>query len=680
MIHETLRLTSEEFQPNAAFSCVAKLASFHRVQCSPGIRDAARYIYEYLKEHGIQAEILSLPAKKGVRWWSQESFPEWVCRDAELLLLEDGKRERLCSFSEIKTSVVQRSAPTPPGGLTTAMVLVENGEDPKSYEGLDVKGKLVFSRGAAEEIAKVAVDKFGAAGIVVDTMREQPPVRDRFDLPDGRQYLSFWPADPEKHTAFGFVVSPRQGEAIRKMFASGKKELRVFARVDSEFFDGSLEIVSALIPGETDEEVTAMAHLCHPEPSANDNASGAGALMEAARTLSALVARGALPKPRRTIRFLWLPEMTGSYAFLATNEDVLARTVAAINLDMVGENQALCGSTFMVERPVAALPGFGGDLAACILGLLTREVGNYAGNHSNAMFRYSVSPFAGGSDHYVWGDPSVGVTCPMLIQWPDKFYHTSEDTIDKVDPKMLKVAGTLTATYLYTAAAPTAADVSFIADQAAVGFAAEANSILSHLIDRARQDMSKAKDPGEVRNILAKTRRAIEKKIAFISERRRADIASLVKLIPDSVMSCQARSAAQEYIAKTADYLWAKALRDLAVASGLSDVSDLPGPWRPDEEEALKKASEIVPKRAFRGPWSGISMETRPELREKLKAFREKYRETPVPSIYLQYWADGTRTLAEIADLLEGETGFRNTEALVEYYHLMVEQGVFLAG
>jgi aminopeptidase-like protein len=679
LIHETLRLTKEEFQPHGAFNCVAKLASFHRVQCSPGIRDAARYIHAYLKEQGIQTEILSLPAKHGVRWWSQESFPEWFCRDAELVLLEDGKRERLCAFSEQKTSLVQRSAPTPPEGITTTMVFVENGEDPKSYEGLDVKGKLVFSRGTAAEIAALAVDKFGAAGIVVDTMREQPPVRDRFDLPDGRQYLSFWPANAENHKAFGFVVSPRQGEALRRLFSSGKRELAVFARVDSEYFDGSLEIVSAIIPGETDEEVTAVAHLCHPEPSANDNASGAGALMEAVRTLSALIAKGSLPKPRRTIRFLWLPEMTGSYAFLASNEDVLRRTVAAINLDMVGENQALCGSTFMVERPVAALAGFGGDLAACILGLLTKEVDNLARNHSNSTFRYSVSPFSGGSDHNIWGDPSVGVTCPMLIQWPDKFYHTSEDTIDKVDPKMLAVAGTLTATYLYTAATATPADAAYIADQAAVGFAGEASAILSHITDKAREDISKAKGQDEVTTILAKTRRTIEKRVAFLSERRRADVASLVKLAPDSVMFCQARSAAQEHIAKTADYLWAKSLRELATVAGLKDVSELPAPWRPEEGEALKRASEIVPKRAFRGPYSGISRETSAEHKEKMKAFREKYKGASIPSAYLQYWADGNRTLSEIADLLEGETGFRNTEALIEYYELMAERGVYLA-
>lgn len=60
------------------------------------------------------------------------------------------------------------------------MVYVKNATNTKAYEGIDVKGKIVFARGIPADIAAVAVDKFGAAGIALNTMREQPPVRDRF--------------------------------------------------------------------------------------------------------------------------------------------------------------------------------------------------------------------------------------------------------------------------------------------------------------------------------------------------------------------------------------------------------------------------------------------------------------------------------------------------------------------
>ena len=555
------------------------------------------------------------------------------------------------------------------------MVLVEDGADPAQYEGLDVAGKFVFSRGSVPEIAAVAIDKFGAVGIVVDTMRDQPPVRDRFDLPDARQYLSFWPGDFGKHKARGFIVTPRQGAALRARYAAGKKDLSIFARVDSEHLDGSLEVMSAVIPGETDEEVVGMAHVCHPEPSANDNASGCGALVEAASTLARLVKSGRLPKPRRTIRFLWLPEMSGSYAYLANNEDKLKKTVAAINLDMVGENQALCGSTFNVEKPIRALPGFGGDLAAAVLHLMLKETTNLAGTRAYPMFRWAVGPFSGGSDHNIWGDPSVGVTCPMLIQWPDKFYHTSADTIDKVDPHMLGVAGILTATYLYSAANATPADAAFIAGEMATRSAEEVDAGLSLVIQGAAEKIASGREDAET--VLAKTRRVAERRIDFEAKRRDLDIESLFKLATESPMFAEARKAAHQVVADTAQFLLAKVLRDLAVVGGLTDTSKLPAAWQPEETEADKKARSIVPKRVYRGPFRTSAKESAPAFEEKLKAFSDEYGVFSAAGRHFEYWVDGVRTVEEIADLVEGETGYRNMDLWVEYLDLWQERGVY---
>ncbi|HHX10754.1 MAG TPA: DUF4910 domain-containing protein [Firmicutes bacterium] len=678
MIRRTLELVQEEFRAQEAFNDVARIASFHRQQISPGINDAGRFIYSYLSDAGIQCELLEFPAKKGVTWWSQESFQEWKANDAQLVLLEDGKRETLCAFSEFKTSLIQRSAATPPEGIKTTMVHVENGEDPKSYEDVDVAGKLVFTRGDVARIAKVAVDKFGAAGIVLDNMRELPLVRDRFDLPDARQYQSFWPADGSTHKAFGFMVSPRQGEALRKRFAK-QKELSVWAMVGTEFSDGVWVIPTAVIPGESHEEVVAVAHLCHPEQSANDNASGCGTLMETARTLWHLIQEGRLKKPKQSIRFLWVPEMTGSYAFLAANEDRLPDIVAAINLDMVGENQELCGSTFIVERPICALPGFGGDLAAAILGLMIKEVGNLAGTGFYSTFRWTVSPYSGGSDHGIWGDPSVGITCPMLIQWPDKFYHTSEDTIDKVDPRSLKIAGVLTGTYLYTAAYATPGDAAVVAGEAAARFAGEADGQLSVLIDQARKQLAKASGEAEVKEALAKARRSVELRIGFLVDRKKLDISSLKRLVPESSMLAEAQTEAKRVVEESGKFLLAKALRELAVVAGLGDVSQLPPAWQPEQDEAYKKAKSIIPKRVFRGPFSTICKEVPAGFDERVKALWEKYGDRGLPGGQLEYWADGRKTLLDIALLIESETGFYNVDALVEYYGLLVERGVFEA-
>jgi len=141
--------------------------------------------------------------------------------------------------------------------------------------------------------------------------------------------------------------------------------------------------------------------------------------------------------------------MTGTFAYLAQNEERIPRILAGLNLDMVGEKQELCQGPLVVEYPPQAAKSFVGDLMANVLEAVTEEAKNLSGGSSYALFKYAVTPFSGGSDHYVLSDPTVGIPSPMLIQWPDKFYHTSADTLDKVDPQMLYRVGCMSGTYAY---------------------------------------------------------------------------------------------------------------------------------------------------------------------------------------------------------------------------------------
>ncbi len=130
-----------------------------------------------------------------------------------------------------------------------------------------------------------------------------------------RQYTSFWWAGQTQPDAWGFVISPRQGRSLRQRLAKGET-LRVRASIDSELYPGAIEVVEALLPGDEmadGEEILLVSHLCHPQPGAHDNASGAAALLEAAVTLAQLISDGRLPAPRRGIRFIWPPEMTGHF-------------------------------------------------------------------------------------------------------------------------------------------------------------------------------------------------------------------------------------------------------------------------------------------------------------------------------------------------------------------------------
>jgi len=51
-----------------------------------------------------------------------------------------------------------------------------------------------------------------------------------------------------------------------------------------------------------------------------------------------------------------------------------------------------------------------------------------------------IAPYTFGSDHDVFVEQTIGIPAIMFSCWPDDFYHSSEDTLDKVDPTMLRRA------------------------------------------------------------------------------------------------------------------------------------------------------------------------------------------------------------------------------------------------
>ncbi|MBU4330515.1 MAG: M28 family peptidase [Acidobacteria bacterium] len=53
-------------------------------------------------------------------------------------------------------------------------------------------------------------------------------------------------------------------------------------------------------------------------------------------------------------------------------------------------------------------------------------------------FIYSIETHYGASDHEVFNDWGVQVPGVMMIAWPDQWYHTSGDRVNKADPTQLK--------------------------------------------------------------------------------------------------------------------------------------------------------------------------------------------------------------------------------------------------
>src|SRR5262249_30721268 len=199
----------------------------------------------------------------------------------------------------------------------------------------------------------------GAAGLVSDFRRLMPPVRTADDDVDSLAYTSFWWAEGEPR-AWGFVVTPRTGAELRRRLASGES-LSVEVDIDTREFAAAVPLVHALLPGDTAEEVLVLGHLCHPRPGAHDNGSGVASVLETARVVAALAHGRRL---KRGIRFLWMPELTGTFAWLGLEPQRIAALTAALNLDMVGADQRQCGSTFLLEHPPCFAAAFAEELLA----------------------------------------------------------------------------------------------------------------------------------------------------------------------------------------------------------------------------------------------------------------------------------------------------------------------------
>ena len=662
MFKKVFEAVQEEFSGQAAKGYVIDITRYHRMQASPGFRQAAQYCLEQLHEASVQAEIMSFPADDTTQYWSARMFQEWEVTEAALHLVEpENERRKLADFRDCPISLIQRSAPFEG---EAEVVFLEDGEEEADYEGLHLKGKVVFTKGDLNRVRELAVERRGAAGIIFDGMRETPPVRGRMDVPDAIQYTSFWWSGQEKK-CFGFVLSPREGEKLRRLIKKraqgGEPSVKVRAKVVSRFYDGEIEVVSALIPGETGQEVVVVAHLCHPRPSANDNASGSAAALEIARALQRLVDDGKLAQPKRGIRFLWVPEMTGTYAYLATHEGEIERMVAGLNLDMVGQNQELCGSSFLIERPPQATPSFVSVLLERLREEFLSETSAFGGTGEYALFRHAVIPFSGGSDHYILSDPSVGVPTPMIIQWPDKFYHTSHDTPDKVDPAMLGRVGSLSATYAYFLANAGQEEAAWLGYEMVSRFKRD---IVRFVQGKVTEGAEETEGRG--------TGTLLRKKVAYLVEREQQALASLKRLSPEIAIE-----AWQEEVAEFANKESAGGEAAIRALARERDLAELPEASEQELNEWDEKAARIVPQRLYRGPVSlrshllnQLSEEEQEQVWQLSQEHKKGFFALPTLAVY---WADGKRSLLEIADLIELETGQRDVELLVEYFQTLAK-------
>jgi hypothetical protein len=565
--------------------------------------EAAEYVKNELLKIGLQdATIEQFTADGKTKYWTYTSPIGWTIKSAELYLVEP-EEKLIVRYEDVPQCLHTYSKATSPEGITAELIDVGTGTKPKDYEGKDVKGKLVLATGRARTVHEEAVYKRGAAGVITDTITyEMPNVRESLDVPDAHAYQGIWPSAEElDKVTFGFSLSKRQGNQLRALLAKDKP-VKLKAKVDAQLFPGNEEVITATILGKTkpNEEIFLIAHLCHPKPSANDNASGSGLLLEIARTIVALINSGKIEQPARTIRFFWVPETMGTVAYLSQHEDAFSRFVAGINLDMVGQNQELCKSTLNLDRTPDSCPSYLNDYVYSLIEQSIKEFDTVTAFGPSSTFRYNTTTFSGGSDHAEFTNSTVGVPCVMLLQWPDLYYHTSMDTIDKVSEDSLKRIGWITTVAALTLANATPETAFQLANLTAskgmIKLEETAQKGVEELFKKKEDPKLKDKS-AELARELAKTAFHYKNKIEHVTWREQQAAKSLKKLGEnqelDTLISKLCEDIANRAKQKTAtlDEALSFIAKTLAITT----------PAKPEETEVEAELKRMIPKRLFKG-------------------------------------------------------------------------------
>ncbi|EHR79539.1 leucine aminopeptidase [Thermococcus litoralis DSM 5473] len=400
---------AEVFNPENVLGYISEISKFHRIQGSKELVEAARYINEELRINGIKAELLE-DSYDGEKWHLTLSSPiAWDLIYGEVGII--GKK-----ITTSKTPLVVM-AHSPPGEAEGEVIAIEREED---WE--NVKGKIVIVSEKWHENYRKANEKGALAFIAY-----------RKGTGNAFPYIGLFLAkrDLEWAKIPAVALSEELANAVLQKLKKGEK-VTAKIKVDTLISESQvLPIVYANVG--KPPYVLFTAHICHPKPGANDNASGAATLIELAKTLNTLYDDSF----RLGFAFLWIPEHHGTQAFIEKYAK-LDDYYVAINLDMVGGSEDRANSTIMIIRTPLSRFSIVSGILEYFIGLVNSEGESFGGSSLPKMKARSY-PYELGSDHDVFN--FFGIPSVMPITWPDRFYHSSEDSVEKISKESLEIIG-----------------------------------------------------------------------------------------------------------------------------------------------------------------------------------------------------------------------------------------------
>lgn len=400
---------AEVFDSANVLHYIAEISQFHRIQGSKELPEAVKFIGEELRNWGINSQLSEEFYDGKTRYLTLKSPIAWD--------LVHGKVELRGKVLTTSMSPLVVMAHSPSGKAEGEVVHIAKDEDWEKAEGRVVMVGRNW-RDAYRRANEVKAKAFIAY---------------REGTGDAIPYIGlFLTKDELEWARIPAVAVPESlSKAVIGKLNSGET---VKAKIEVETQINERQVLPILY-AEIGKPpfILFTAHICHPKPGANDNASGSAMLIELARVLNGLYNNSF----RFGFAFLWIPEYYGTQAFIEKYAE-LDKYYAVINLDMVAGSEDRAGSTVMLVRtPVSRFSVVSGVIEYFL------EKANGAGKSfsGSPMPRLKLKsyPYEMGSDHDVFN--FFGIPSVMSITWPDRFYHSSEDTIDKVSKATIELIG-----------------------------------------------------------------------------------------------------------------------------------------------------------------------------------------------------------------------------------------------
>jgi len=416
------------FDVERALEHIAYLASDElggRQAGTPDGRAASDYIATRFAEYGLQ------PVEVGSTYFQTFTLPYGRITDLPTLEVILPGGEVLTHTYAYRTDYRALTGGYVGAGEGEGPVVWLNRCDHDAFVGQDLVGRIVLCQGTGDpELPRRAIEH-QVGGLLLIREREGPIFR------RGAYRETAWV--PETIPAYLISEEVAQDLLAGTDYTLDELSLRFTATPLSVTVRMAVTVeeqeavearnVLGLLPGSdpehSDEVVIICAHYDHlgPEPDgaimngANDNASGVSTMLEIARLW-----HDAGFRPARTVLFAaWDGEelgLLGSHHYAGDPLLPLTRTIAVLNLDMVGrgEGMQIDGDDWVADQLLTSAATFG-----------------ITATHSSV----------GRSDHVSFLE--AGVPAAMVIWWPDSVYHTPEDEIEAIEPESLRASGVVAA-------------------------------------------------------------------------------------------------------------------------------------------------------------------------------------------------------------------------------------------